>query len=397
MAIRIPRIPRKWALVGLALLLLAGFVFVALRSGPLAPVRVTVAKVERATIAPTLFGIGTVEARRSYVIGATSAGRVKRVLVDAGDTVRAGQLLAEMDPVDLDQRIAATAAALARAGSAATAAEAQLRDAAARRELAVSSARRYEELGAKGFVSATLVEAKAQERASAEAGMAAAEANLAAARQDRVRLAAERDGLRQQRDNVRLFAPSAGVVTARDAEPGSTVVAGQAVLRLVDPASLWVKLRLDQSRSSGLSVSVPAEILLRSRPGEGFAGKVARVEWLSDAVTEERIAQVAFDSPPAGLSVGELAEVTLRLPATSGALAVPNAAIKYQNGQAGVWRIVDGRTRFHPVRVGAQGEDGKTQISDGLAEGAQVIVYSERSLTAGQRVKVVQALAGKRP
>lgn len=390
------RIPRKWALIVLALVLVAGFVFVAVRAGPLAPVRVTVAKLERATIAPTLFGIGTVEARRSYAIGATAAGRVKRVLVDVGDAVQAGQLLAEMDPVDLDERIAATGAAFARAGSAAAAAEALLRDATARRELATSTARRYADLGAKGFVSTTLVEAKAQERLSAEAGVAAAEANLAAARQDRARLAAEREGLVQQRDNVRLFAPTAGVVTARDAEPGSTVVAGQAVLRLVDPASLWVKLRVDQSRSQGLQADLPAEIVLRSRPATHFPGRVARVEWLSDAVTEERIAQVAFDAPPGGLSVGELAEVTLRLPATNGVLAVPNAALKSRDGRAGVWRIDEGRARFQPVRTGAPGEDGKVQVVEGLSAGVEVIVHSERSLAPGQRVNVVPALAEKR-
>ena len=57
------------------------------------------------------------------------------------------------------------------------------------------------------------------------------------------RLVAERAGLRQQRDNVRLLAPADGVVISRDSEVGSTVVAGQAVLRLIEPGSLWVRVR----------------------------------------------------------------------------------------------------------------------------------------------------------
>ncbi|MEI2679208.1 MAG: efflux RND transporter periplasmic adaptor subunit [Burkholderiaceae bacterium] len=224
-----------------------------MRSGPLAPTRVTVTQATVGSLSPSLFGIGTVEARRAYLIGPTTAGRVSKVLVDVGDTVQAGQLLAEMDPVDLNERASALDASIARAASVVAAAQAQRRDAQARSELAGITARRYVELGAQNFMSAGAVEAKQQEQASANAAMAAADANVAAARQDTQRLAAERAGLRQQRDNVRLLAPAAGVVISRDAEAGSTVVAGQAVLRLIEPASLWIRVRLDQGplRRSG--------------------------------------------------------------------------------------------------------------------------------------------------
>ena len=119
--------------------LLALFVYVALRSGPLAPVSVTVAKVENHSITPALFGIGTVEARYTYKIGPTFAGRVKRLDVQVGDHVRAGQVLGEMDPVDLDERIRAQEAALKRA-------EAQLSEAQARHVYAQTQAQRYEKL-----------------------------------------------------------------------------------------------------------------------------------------------------------------------------------------------------------------------------------------------------------
>ncbi|MDP2822023.1 MAG: efflux RND transporter periplasmic adaptor subunit, partial [Sulfuritalea sp.] len=100
-------------LAGIALA--AGLVWVVVRSGPLAPIRATVATLSRADVSPILFGIGVVEARRSYLVGPTVAGRVKQVTVDVGDVVRAGQLLAEMEPVDLDQRLASSAAAATRA------------------------------------------------------------------------------------------------------------------------------------------------------------------------------------------------------------------------------------------------------------------------------------------
>ncbi|WP_232229763.1 efflux RND transporter periplasmic adaptor subunit [Polaromonas glacialis] len=133
-----------------------------------------------------------------------------------------------------------------------------------------------------------------QEKASADAGLQAAQANLAGAGQDVARQRAERAALAQQRGNVRLQAPADGVVTGRDAEAGSTVVAGQPVLRLIDPASLWVRLRLDQGRSAGLAPGLSAHIVLRSQPRTPLAGQVARVELLADSVTEERIAQVAL-------------------------------------------------------------------------------------------------------
>ena len=62
------------------------------------PAKVTVAKVERGTLVASTFGIGTVEARRGYAIGPTVASRVLRVLVDQGEPVKAGQLVAELDP-----------------------------------------------------------------------------------------------------------------------------------------------------------------------------------------------------------------------------------------------------------------------------------------------------------
>lgn len=394
--------------VGLGLLgvvLLGALTFVVMRSGPLAPIRVTVIEATEGRLTPALFGIGTVEARRSYLIGPTTAGRVYKVLVDVGDPVKAGQLLAEMDPVDLNERVAALDASIARAGSAVAAVEAQRKDALARRELAAVNARRYVDLGERNFISAGVVEGKLQEQTSAEAAVSGANANLNAARQDLTRLAAERAGLLQLRDNVRLLAPSDGVVVSRDAEVGSTVVAGQAVLRLIEPSSLWVKVRFDQSRSAGLAPGLHAQIVLRSNPGKPIAGKVSRVEAISDSVTEERVAQVAFDSLPAGVSVGELAEVTLALPVQPLALLLPNASIKRRvdppgaqaGEQAGVWLLDGDSLRFAPVRLGQSGLDGQVQVLDGLKAGDRVVVYSEKELSAGGSINVVDSLTGRTP
>lgn len=385
---------RRVGLSLLALALLVLFAMVVVRVGPLAPVRVTLVSTSEGTIRPALFGIGTVEAQRSYLVGPTTAGRVRQVLVDVGETVRAGQLLAEMDPVDLDERIGALGASVARANSTILAAEAQQQDAVARHRLAAANTRRYLDLGEKKFVSPSAIEIKQQEQISAEAGIDVAAANLAAARQELQRLQAEKAGLGQQRRNIRLLAPADGVITARDAEAGSTVVAGQAVIRLVEPGSLWVRVRLDQARSRGLALGLPAEIALRSNIFQALPGKVARLELVSDSVTEERVVQVAFDHIPSGVSLGELAEVSLQLPATENALLLPNASIKRQGEQRGVWVFRDGKIGFVPVKLGVSSLDGQVQVLDGLPIGAQVVVHSEKELTAGSRVKVVDSLAG---
>lgn len=383
---------RRVLFAAVALALVGALAFVSLRTGPLAPIKVTVAHPTQGSLNPSIFGIGTVEARRSWMVGPTAAGRVLSVKVDVGDRVKAGQLLAEMDPVDLSQRLSALDASLARASSARAAAQAQLTDAQAKRALAASNAQRNQDLARQNFISPGALETSTQIQASAEAAVQAAQANLTGAGQDQTRLKAERAGLAQQRDNVRLFAPGDAVVTTRDAEAGSTVVAGQPVLRLIDPSSLWVKMRVDQGRSAGLGAGLKASIVLRSSPRTVLAGQVARVELLADSVTEERIAQVAFDATPSGLSVGEMAEVTLHLPTTAPALLLPNAAIQRQSGQTGVWRLQNSKPVFTPVQLGVQGLDGQVQVLTGLTKDDQVVVYSQKALSSGARIAVVDAL-----
>ena len=387
-----PTTSRRLLLGGLALALLGALAFVALRTGPLAPVKVQVTTVQKGRVTPEIFGIGQVEARRSWLVGPTVAGRVLGVQVDVGQAVQPGQALAEMDPVDLDQRLAALDASLARAQSTQQAAGAQVADAQARRALAAANLKRNEDLAQQAFISAGALEARAQEVASANAGLQAAQANLGGTAQDLSRRRAERAALAQQRGNLKLVAPAAAVVTARDAEAGTTVVAGQAVLRLVDPASLWVKLRVDQGRSAGLAPGLVARIALRSRPGEVFAGRVVRVEALADAVTEERLAMVAFDALPTGVSVGEMAEVTLALPATAEHLLLPNAAVQQHEGKTGVWRLKDGTLAFAPVTLGVQGLDGTVQVLKGLNEGDTVVLYSQGALKPDARISVVEQL-----
>jgi RND family efflux transporter MFP subunit len=207
-----------------------------------------------------------------------------------------------------------------------------------------------------------------------------------------------RDGLVRQRANLLLVAPVDGLVAARASDQGTTVVAGQAVVEVIDPKSLWINARFDQLGASELRPGLPVRIALRSQAGHAIAGRVLRVEPLADAVTEETLAKVVFDDVPERLPpVGELVEVTVALPELRAVPVVPNACVQRVDGRLGVWLIEDGDLRFTPVKVGASDLDGRVQILDGLDIGQRVVVYSQRSLKARNRVKIVERLPGVSP
>ena len=347
---------KKASLVLLALLLLGGFAWVVTQHGPMAPVQVTLSRVTRQLIESSVFGIGTVEARYSYRLGPIVAGRVSQVLVDVADRVQAGQTLATMDAVDLDARIQA--------------AQAQLK-------LANSENQRNASLAARALVSQSVAEIRQQEATVAQANLQA---------------------LQQQRSNLVLTAPVAGIITSREAEPGTTLVAGQPVLTLADPQSYWVKARIDQSQALGLQAGQIASITLRSAPQQPLAGKLVRIEPLSDSITEERLVDIAFSQPPAALSLGELAEVSLQTGQRADALVIPNAALRHYNGQTGVWKTGRGKTlQFVPVQTGIQSLDGQVEILGGLQSEEQVVVYTSQALTESSKIKVVTRLAGTGP
>ncbi len=372
---------RTLTLLAVIVTLLLLFIYVGLRSGPLAPIAVTVASVESRAITPALYGIGTVEARYTYKIGPTFAGRVRRLDVHVGDQVSAGQVLGEMEPVDLDDRVRSQDSAFKRA-------EAALREAQARHTYAQTQARRYEKLFTVRAISEEIATTKRQELQIADAALSAAREDIARARSDR-------EGLAAQRSNLRLIAPVDGVVAVRDADPGTTIVAGQAVVELIDPKSLWINARFDQISASGLAGGLPTLIVLRSRAGQVLKGRVLRVEPMADAVTEETLAKVIFDNRPDPFPpVGELAEVTVELPALPAVPLIPNAAVRRDGDKVGVWQIVAGDLQFSPIKLGTSDLNGYVQVREGLKDGDQVVTYSEKALTARSRIHVVDRIPG---
>ena len=369
---------RTLTLLAVIISLLVLFIYVALRSGPLAPVAVTLTTIESKPLTPSIFGIGTVASRFTYKLGPIITGRVLRIYVNVGDPVKAGRVLAEMDPVDLDARILSQQATLKRA-------DATLKEAKIRQTYARTQMQRYEALFDVHSTSEEIVATKRQD-------FLVADTTLAAAQEDVVRAHTDLDALLAQRNSLRLIAPVDGIVTLRDIDPGTTVVAGQSVVEMIDPKSIWINVRFDQIATQGLTQGLLAQIVLRSQKDHLFQGHVMRLEPKADSVTEELLAKITFDALPEPLPpLGELVEVTVDLPPLSARAIIPNAAVRKNGQTVGVWEIINENLHFTSIKLGSSDLNGSVQV---LEEGSRIVVYSEKALSSKSRIRIVDKIAG---
>ncbi|RKZ67846.1 MAG: efflux transporter periplasmic adaptor subunit [Gammaproteobacteria bacterium] len=356
--------------------------------GPMAPTTVQTVKLTVGDLKPALFGVGTVEARRSYTIGPTRTGKLQQLLVDHGDKVATGQLLGKMDPVDLPDRLQSAQLSIEKNEHQIESAQAKLDEAKSRLSLAKSEDKRYRDLVKKKQVSNEAAEAKATEAVTAAAQVRAAEADLEGIRHDLQRLKSDMKALQAQIDELKLISPVEGMVTAREAEPGSLVVSGTPVLRIIDSSTLWVRVRIEQRGSADIDIDLPAEIFLRSHQDEAIGGKVARIELIADSLTEERWVDVSFDQIPENLAIGTLANVTIHLLMVKQASWLPAATIQNNDRESGVWLATENGAHFVTVKTGTRTLDGKIQILSGVTADDIVVSYSKKPLTEGQKLKV---------
>jgi RND family efflux transporter MFP subunit len=286
-----------------------------------------------------------------------------------------------MDPVDLDARILSQQATLKRA-------DATLKEAKIRQTYARTQMQRYEALFDVHSTSEEIVATKRQD-------FLVADTSLAAAQEDVVRAHTDLDALLAQRNSLRLIAPVDGIVTLRDIDPGTTVVAGQSVVEMIDPKSIWINVRFDQIATQGLTQGLLAQIVLRSQKDHLFQGHVMRLEPKADSVTEELLAKITFDALPEPLPpLGELVEVTVDLPPLSARAIIPNAAVRKNGQTVGVWEIINENLHFTPIKLGSSDLNGSVQVLEGLKEGSRIVVYSEKALSSKSRIRIVDKIAG---
>lgn len=381
---------RKHFILAAATLMIGAGVLFGAWSLYLRPVKVQVGAVQRDVVVE-VFGLGTVEARVTSKIGFKVPGVLVELRADVGDQVAKGAILARLD--DREQR-----AQVARANAAIEQAEANLQRARASVEKAKANfanassinQRRQTLLQSNNTSVETAQTAKAAEDATrgdlnlANSDVLVAQANISDAK-------AQQQQQSATLDFHTLAAPYDAMVTARLKELGSAMGTGEPVFTLIDPKSIWVLAYIDESKAGEIKVGEPAEIVLRSRPGRRIAGHVARIEPESDRVNEERKVEVAFETIPKGINLGEQAEVyitTVRLPQ---ALLVPEAAIvglAKNNGT--VWSVEDGRLRRREVTLGHRLLDGRYEIVSGLPDKAQVVVALRSGLRDGRAATIAE-------
>jgi len=348
---------------------------------------VPVAVAAQGAIAARVVGPGSVQARIPVTLSARVNATVTQVHVDVGDVVRQGQLLVTLDDRDLSARrgvVTGQQEALLRNTEGARAA---LAKAQADLELARSKLRRDAELMAQGFVSQAVVDASNAALGGAVAGVDAAQAALAAREADARSLSQEARYSDAVLSYARIVAPMDGIVVQRLGEVGNTVVPGTALLKIVDPKTLWVATRVDESVVGRVQPGQAASIRLRS--GEVLPGRVARIARQSDAATRELDVHVAFDAVPQRFAIDQEAEVSIAVGEDRGLLLPLAALTRDKAGRQGVWVIeggVDGgHTRFQPVET-ARADARQVLIHKGLA-GGETVVAVATGVAANQRVR----------
>jgi RND family efflux transporter MFP subunit len=356
---------------------------------------VAVAPVERATIVDRRRYPGELDATAADV-AAFYAGRLLAVNVRVGDTVAAGAVLAELDPVDAREQIA-------QAEAQATAAAAGEQRARVEHHAAEVEAERIAALADRGIVSRQEIDTARARAAALKAQVATAAAGEAEARA-RVRL------LEKRIAESRVRAPFAGRVAARYVDPGAIVTAGARLVRVVAEAPLWVRFEVPEqdvgSLATGSTVRVNTDLAAapaaapegRPAPADPAVGTVATITGVAGEVDRaERtvLVEAKIDAPPPFWLPGMYAEAVVARRTLEDALAVPGVALVARLGPEGatgwgVFVIDGGVARWVPVSLLAR-EGERAAVSGDLAEGARVLVAGHADLSDGSPITLAEA------
>lgn len=303
---------------------------------------------------------GEVRARHETALGFRVVGRVQTRAVDVGAEVKAGQVIATLDPQDYALAVRA--------------AQAQLTAAEAEAKLAQQDLQRFTELRAQNFISQAELDRR---RTTAEA---------AQSRVRQLRAEAARQG--NQQAYTRLTAPHAGVVTAITFEAGQVVAAGQPVAQLARSGEREVRIDVPENALDALRAAQTLTIRLWSAPDKAYAGKLRELSPMADAASRTYSARVSFAESDAAVKLGMTATVEVGSEARS-SLSVPQTALFKTHGQPQVW-VVDRQTlqvAARNVQLGALSGD-RAAIVSGLSAGEWVVTAGVHKIAPGQRVRL---------
>jgi len=346
--------------------------------------------VKKGTLDVEVFGIGTLDAKEFYSIGPRITGRVRALYKDQGDMVKKGELLAKIDPVELEAAAKELKAAINKAVFSKNAAREQLEEAKAKNALEEVTLNRYEKLSSDGFVSQAELDAASFSAFSSRSRISSAKALLDSANAEISRLENSLAGVNARIKELSLRAPADLLVLSRDAETGETIVGGKGIFRLVDIKSVWIKAYVDERSSGGIRVGQSAKISLRSAPEKTFSGVVKRISPISDLQTEEREINVAFDKLPTPFYINEQAEVRIVTKSLKDVLKVPVRMIVQREGKKGVWSVKEGRAYFKEIKIIEKSLDAYAAIEADIVENETILVpdSSKRALKDGMRINL---------
>jgi HlyD family secretion protein len=347
--------------------LFAVVVFVGVRMMLFSPTAVTTVKVQRGELRQEVFGTGTLEAKVVVGLSAKMIGKVAEVLVDQGDTVTNGQILARLEAKDFEDAVHAAESALGQAQ--AELAKAQL------------DLKRDRDLVRDKVIPQSDFDATETAYQVCEARTKNAESQLGVAR---ARLA-----------DTQIFSPVAGLVITRNLEVGSTVVPGTPIFRVAETQVLWVQAMVDEREVGKLKIDQDARVTFRSVPGQSFPGKLARLAREADRITEEREADIIVDRLPPDWFVGAKADVYIETARNADVSQIGVGAIVRRGDQPGVFVIRGGRAKWQAVTLGLMGRE-TVEVVKGL-EAEDIVIgnplANKKPLADGERVAGTAAKA----
>ncbi|MEO8672947.1 MAG: efflux RND transporter periplasmic adaptor subunit [Tahibacter sp.] len=307
---------------------------------------------------------GDVHARYESALGFRVGGKIKQRHVDVGAHVSAGDLIAELDPQDLNLQASSSRASLA-------AANADLATAKAERD-------RYQSLLDKHFVSATQFDAAENKFKAASARVTEARAALSVAQ--------------NQAGYSELRADHTGVITTFTAEAGQVVAAGQGIATLARDGEREVEINVPENRIADYRSQQPAIVEMWAESGKRLAGSLREIAPEADAAARTYRVRVALDPAAAGVKLGQTARVFFVSDGNQDSHLVPLAALYEKDGKPAVW-LLDAKTHqvhLKPVNVAAYREQGVI-VSAGITTQDWIIAAGVHKLREGQAVAPVDS------
>ena len=343
---------------------------------------------QKANVVAEVLGTGTLEARIKTTLSPRIQERLAEVLVDQGDQVSAGQLLARLDDGEIKRQVEVTEASLASA----KATEARVRvdetRAQAVEQQAQQDHKRVSDLVSTKISSQSELDKAIELLHVAESDLLRARAATAEAQQQ-VNLAEKNLAYQQERLTfTRILSPYAGLVTRRDRDAGGVVVPGSSILQLISTNELWVSAWVDETASSGLATGQRARVVFRAAPGKSYPGEVARLGRETDRETREFLVDVRVKDLPPNWTMGQRAEVFIETGRKSDALAVPPQFIQWREGKPGVFVNDGGKAVWRDVTLGLRDLE-TVEVTQGLSAGETVVAPTDLKqppLKPGQRV-----------